>query len=630
MEVVEKLQKKLEREKKAKKTLEDLLESRTRELYVEKIAAQESSRIKSEFMANISHEIRTPMNAILGMIHLAIQMEPPPEMLEYLNKTQASAGFLQRIISDILDFSDLEAGKVNLQSASFDLEEVLSNLADMTRMQAEEKNLGFCFRLPADLPTLLEGDSFRLSQVLIRMVDNAIKFTKEGEVVVEVAETENKEDGVFLEFSVSDTGTGMAGDQTSEIFDAFTQADGSSTRTHGGIGLGLTVCRRIIELMGGEITVESKLGKGTRFSFSAHFKHQERVDPPDLREGLAGTKVLVIGEDTTSRQILMDHLESLAADVLTAESGSGAELILSENPEKGQIDLVLLDQKVSDLDSLMTGALLDDKSMLGGVPFILISSLRGRQSSCAKYCKCNFRVIEKPFMPGALLKAIREALDAGAPPGSRSQEVPEESPYPGLDFQGSMARIDNDRELLENLMKTFRDEFADVLVEIKRALDGNDQEQVFALLHNLKGVSGNVGFMDVSRAAKSLEDQLRQGSDESISENVEELGKFLKQAFNTIAGLCREEPMKEDSEEQQQVDIDAVAPLVKELSHLLSTNSFDCDRCLKSIKEKLPRGVFAEEIMELDGFVSRYDFEGAVPVVSRMVERMGIGLKESA
>ena len=293
----------------------------------EKAKAEEATRAKSDFLANMSHEIRTPMNAVIGMAHLALKTDLTPKQQDYLSKIQSSANSLLGIINDILDFSKIEAGKLDMEAVEFDLLETLDNVANVITVKAQEKeDLEVLFNLDSQVPNFLVGDSLRLNQILVNLGNNAIKFTEHGEIVVTTKISERSDDKVTLQFSVRDTGIGMTAEQQTKLFQAFSQADTSTTRKYGGTGLGLTISKRLVNMMGGEIWIESEAGKGTTFHFTADFGlgketvKRRFVPAPDLR----GLKVLVVDDNATSREILQDILESFSFEVFLAASGKDA------------------------------------------------------------------------------------------------------------------------------------------------------------------------------------------------------------------------------------------------------------------------------------------------------------------
>jgi PAS domain S-box-containing protein len=281
------------------------------DLLAAKEEAVTATKAKSDFLANMSHEIRTPTNAILGMTHLALRTELTAKQRDYLTKTKVAAQALLGIINDILDFSKIEAGKLDVENTEFRLDHVLEDLSSVVSQKAHDKNLEFLIAPPNNLPPNLVGDPLRLGQILINLVNNAVKFTERGEVLVTVALEEQLADRVKVRFSVRDSGIGMTPEQSAKLFQAFTQADTSTTRKYGGTGLGLSISKRLVEMMEGTIWAESEPGAGSTFHFTSWFGIGSEDKRKRFIPDLAGIRALVVDDNAQVREVLAETLRVL-------------------------------------------------------------------------------------------------------------------------------------------------------------------------------------------------------------------------------------------------------------------------------------------------------------------------------
>ena len=360
----------------------------------------------------MSHEIRTPLNAVMGLTDLVARTEMTPAQQEYLRKIKASSRTLLSVINDILDFSKIEAGRLSLEKTNFSLHETIANVAEMFAHSAYEKNLELIIHIDEETPAALVGDPVRLGQILINLVGNAIKFTKEGEIVLHVApgiKPAASPTGISLDFCVSDTGIGIPEDRIPQLFKSFSQADASTTRKYGGTGLGLAICRKLTQLMGGDITVSSRPDIGSTFNFTIELERQPEknqiamIPPRDLR----GLRVLIADDNHTALEILASAIRSFRMEAYTASSGKEAISLLEK--QDTPFDLVLLDWKMPGLNGIETARHIKSNTSLERMPIICMVSAYGRED-LIQYSEKRFldTFLHKPVNPSLLFDTIME------------------------------------------------------------------------------------------------------------------------------------------------------------------------------------------------------------------------------
>ncbi len=403
----------------AQRILRERVREKTKELEEEKERAEHSEKVKEQFLANMSHEIRTPMNAILGMTRLLLDKQPREDQLKYLNAIKQSSDNLLVIINDILDLSKIEAGKINFESIEFDLSEQLKTVYTTIKLNADEKGLDLNLSIADDIPVRIIGDPYRLTQILLNLAGNAIKFTEQGSVSITVNAMVLDPDTAQFKFEVKDTGIGIAHDKLEYIFDMFTQETSSTTRKFGGTGLGLAICKRLIELQGGSIHVESEAGKGAVFTFIINFGIQQMKSKPeeevttikDHSLQLKNISVLVVEDNEFNQMVAVDSIESAIEGVKIDVAKNGREAV--EKILAHPYDVVLMDIQMPEMDGHEATKTIRKNvdAKINSIPIIAMTAsvIKAEVDKCFESGMNEF--VGKPFSIDELLDKISKVLN---------------------------------------------------------------------------------------------------------------------------------------------------------------------------------------------------------------------------
>ncbi len=495
--------------------LESLVEIRTQELVAAKFVAEEANKVKSEFLARMSHEIRTPMNSILGLTYLALRTDPPTGLQNYLKNIQSSANYLLQIINEILDFSKLSAHKVTLENHSFNLNGLINNLEVHFMDALKQQGRDFILELDPALPKRLMGDQFRLSQILLNYINNAIKFSTQGPITLRIRQLNQNNDDHKIYFEVEDAGIGITPEAQKVLFLPFSQGDVSTSRLFGGTGLGLSICQQLAQLMNeGEVGVKSTEGVGSIFWFSVRLAEDNttpaNLTPADLAvvAALRDQHILIVDDHPLNREILGGMLSHVGAKISVAKNGQEALDLLKIQ----HVDAILMDIQMPVMDGIKATELI--RANLSDIPVIAVTAnMSNEQHQCYFAAGMN-AVLEKPVDANKLYATLAKLFT--------------QTSAPGYDFSVLKKWIGNDQKKLDDFIFNFIKLTTLDLQDMHTALSDADCTRLLALAHHVKGAAKMVGALQITELCEQCEQQIQvQASDTDINATLRQLNMAL-------------------------------------------------------------------------------------------------------
>ena len=637
--------------------LEEMVTERTLKLQKAKDEAERANRVKSEFLANMSHEIRTPMNAIVGMAELSRQQPVSEQVSQYLEIISSSSHSLLGIINDILDFSKVEAGMLDIEKTDFQLDDLLDSLTDLFCDLSSSDKIEVVISAESNVSTGLRGDPLRLRQILVNLISNSLKFTESGDVVVR-ARTKSKDNKlVELLFSVTDTGIGIEQGKIAGLFDPFTQADGSTTRKYGGTGLGLTICKRLVMMMGGDIWVESEPGRGSTFFFTAMFEvaGYGYDDFRYLSAAVRGRRALIVDDNRAVREMLIDLLQSYGLRVNAAIGGLDCLAELESEQDRDAYDLVLLDRQMPEVDGQQTFRRMKENIAAEKMPIVFMLTSCGMENDIMEVERAGIKgFLRKPLKRSQLIELL-EATFAGYDASTHSME----EKWNGLENlkkqlvgcsillvednsinrqvaeevlrSGGMdvVSVHNGRQALDILdVKSFDAVLMDVQMP---EMDGIEATRIIRQKENLADLP--IIALTAHAMKKDRDACLAAGMNQYVVKPLDSI-----ELFKAIAG-CRKTTSEKEvaalvvkaagekmSGSDATLNRQKLESVIRKLHGYLARNEFAAHGCLDELQILTADSALEEQVEFLGRYLNRFDFSGTRKMLEMIADQLGIDL----
>jgi signal transduction histidine kinase/CheY-like chemotaxis protein/HPt (histidine-containing phosphotransfer) domain-containing protein len=628
--------------------LEKKIAERTADLKAARDQAEAANRAKSDFVANMSHEVRTPMHAIIGLSDLVLRNRPPAGCLGDLVQINQSARSLLRLLDDILDLSRIESGGLNIEAVAFDLNTVLENVESLTRMKVREKGLFLSTVLDSDVSARLVGDPLRLRQVLLNLVNNALKFTDSGEISIHVARKASSVNKQILAFTVADTGIGIPEAEIASLFNLFTQADASTTREYGGSGLGLAICRQLVEMMNGEIYAQNRPEGGSIFTFTAEFGASEdiplEVDPvgedregqdcdisfnadsaaPKVPAATRGAKILLADDNAINRRIAREILETAGFVVETAKTGKQAVAAVAGSA----FHLVLLDVQMPEMDGYQAAEKI--RSAGHAVPIIALTAraMAGEREKCLA-AGMNAH-ISKPFEPAQFLEILISWLPAETADATEEQALSFSHPTPAgmdlenppaIDFGVGLRQANHNWALYCRLLLRFEKQYRDVIQKIEGNLSASDPEPLRQIAHALKSNAGSLGAGGLAGVAADLEQTFADDPPYDAALLLERLETHLNQVLAAIDQMDLSDPTPGSTatDPPAAAETDQFKSTLAQLAEALKYGNTRAYDIFKTFRGMLKSAAAVPYLEAIETHIGELDFDAAQTALADML-----------